>query len=143
MAMPPMCVKCGEPSTGTLAKSFYWHAPWLYVFIVFGLILYAILAIIVRKRLDLKVPLCTRHRRRRRNAILLAWFLFLGGIGLPIALSAAGVDPGGSAFLVMPLAVLAAIFVGFGVARVLVPTEIDDGGGTFKGAGRAYLDKLP
>src|SRR5262245_13935624 len=86
--LPPFCVKCGAPSASTLSKSFYWHQPWLYVFIFFGAVPYALLAMILRKRIDLKIPLCADHRRRRRNFILAAWLVALGGIAFPFVLGA-------------------------------------------------------
>jgi hypothetical protein len=139
--LPPLCVKCGGPSAGTLSRIFYWHAPWVYVFVLFGLLPYAVLAILLRKRLDVKVPLCADHRRRRRNAIVVAWLVALGGIACPIVTSAAGVDSP-LPILASVVGVVAGVIIGFAVARPLVPMLIDEGGGTFKGAGEGFLSKL-
>lgn len=140
--LPPLCVKCGATSAGTLKKSFYWHSPFWYVFILLGILPYAILAMIVRRRLDVQIPLCAGHRRSRRNAIWTAWLLFLGGIALPIVLATIGIDsPIG--VLGACVGVLAAIIIGFAVANSITPTRIDDNGGTFRGAGEGFLETLP
>ena len=82
------CVVCDSASDGkVLRRKLYWHSPWLYFLILLNLIVYAIAAAIVRHSLTLEVELCPRHRRKRRNALLLAgtvtpvsliapWFLF-------------------------------------------------------------------
>src|SRR5205814_1141094 len=66
--LPDACVKCGGPPNGRpLRKTFYWHQPALAVLILAGVLLYAIVALIVRKSIRLEVPLCQAHAARRRN----------------------------------------------------------------------------
>ena len=50
VALPPRCVKCGAPAEGPLMKrTYYWHDPILYILILAGILIYAIVALIVRK----------------------------------------------------------------------------------------------
>lgn len=140
-ALPAACVKCGAASTGTLSKTFYWHKPWVYVFLLLGVLPYAFLALILRQRIDLQIPLCADHRRRRRNLIIAAWLVAVAGIAVPVVF---GPESSDSALpiVVAFLAILAAIVVGFVIARPLVPAEVDGGGATFKGAGEGFLRLL-
>ncbi len=142
VALPPLCIKCGAPATSRLSKSFHWHAPWVYVFLLLGVLPYAFLALLLRTRIDMRIPLCVGHRRRRRNLILAGWLLAVVGIAVPIALGLAGIDPVLSVALAF-LAVLTAIVLGFVVSRPLVPTFIDREGAAFTGAGEGFLSKLP
>lgn len=139
---PPFCVKCGAPSTAPLERSYYWHEPWVYLFILPGLLIYAILALAVRRRLNVIVPLCAEHRRRRRRTILAAWLVVLGGTAIPIALAAQLGVGAGWTFLLIPVGIIAGGIIGVS-ANPLTPKRIDDAGGTFNGAGEPFLRKLP
>lgn len=81
---PDRCVKCNGDAGGyRLKRPLFWHHPALYLLIFFpGLLIYLIVAMVVRKRTILHVGLCERHRAKRKMAILTAWIWFLLGVGL-------------------------------------------------------------
>jgi hypothetical protein len=142
--LPDRCVRCNEPApegSGYHAK-FYWHEPALYLLIFCGLLVYFIVALIVRKSAVVWVGLCPRHRGARNRGRLWGTLLLLAGLlCIPVA---AAVDSGGAIFgwgslvLILAAAVLAAIGnVG------LRPQRIDDQFVRLKGANSDYLSMLP
>jgi hypothetical protein len=138
-----VCIKCGAPANAKpLKKTYYWHSPWLYLLILVGLLVYAIVAIIVRKQQLLYLPLCDEHAARRKRMILLGWGLFTGAIAAVIVLPAAGVDAGIALLLMLGL-FIAAIIVGSIGAKLIKPTFIDASYASYSGACRPFLDQLP
>jgi hypothetical protein len=140
--LPPLCVKCGAPSTSLLKRNLYWHEPWVYVLILPGLLIYAIAAVAMRKQLEVNVPLCGAHRAGRRKAILAAWLIALGGIALTFVFGAAGWNMGVAALLAFVM-VLTGGVVGSVVSSPIKPRRIDDYGGLFVGCGEDFLRHLP
>jgi hypothetical protein len=76
--LPPVCAKCGEPSTTSKRKTFSWCPPWVSVTILAGLLPYVIVALILTKRMTVNVPLCNEHRNHWLSRLL--WML--GGFGV-------------------------------------------------------------
>jgi quinol-cytochrome oxidoreductase complex cytochrome b subunit len=80
--LPDFCLKCNQPTGGwKIKRKLTWHNPYWYLLILFNLLIYAIVAVIVRQTAKVNIPLCERHRRRRRWAIAWGWLLALAGIG--------------------------------------------------------------
>jgi hypothetical protein len=85
--LPGQCVKCtNSPVEPWLRKTFSWHHPAIYILII-SPILYVIVALIVRKRVKLAVPLCEPHRSIRRKRLWTAAVLLLGCIPVPVCLA--------------------------------------------------------
>ena len=81
--LPDRCVKCNAPAHGQrLRRKLYWHSPYIYLLILLNLLIYVIVAMIVRKRAQVEVGLCEPHRSQRRLAIGLGWLMGLGGLAL-------------------------------------------------------------
>ncbi len=137
--LPPRCVKCNGPADHTLRKMFYWHHPALYLVILFQILIYAIIALIIREKGRVTFSLCDRHHAKRRNAIIAAWLLVPGGLAVIIT---GGIYESGAVALTG-----LALFVGGIVALLLVPvlrpTKIDKQFLWFKGVSPAYLAELP
>ncbi len=151
MVLPSRCVKCNADCEGYwLKKTYYWHTPALFFLIIFpGVLIYAIVAMIVRKSATIEVGLCPVHRKRRFNFIVSAWAL----AGVAIVLVIVGLGLNGSrsteslgamlALLGIPV-LIAAIVMGVVASRVaLSPTKIDARFAWFKGAGAGFLATLP
>ena len=79
--LPPRCVKCNALTTDQMPRTFYWHFRLCYLLILVHVLVYLIVALIVRKRPDIRIAVCPRHRSRQRWAIATAWFTGLCGIG--------------------------------------------------------------
>src|SRR5258708_25219328 len=126
--LPPFCVKCGRPAEPNLfPKKFSWHPQWVYIFILFAILIYAIVATVISKKMKLKVPLCAKHMEKYKTLRLAAAALLLGcipemilaGVYLPEAYVGWGIA-GGFAALLAGLASL----IAFGA--LLRPPRIDE-----------------
>jgi len=140
--IPHRCVKCNDPvEEPTKTRKVYWHSPWLYLLLLINVLIFAIVAMVVRKKATVQAGLCALHKKRRRAVITIAWVGALLGIVLMYigAASAAGIG----AVLFGTLVILGSIIFGMVAGRVVTPTRIDDRYVRLKGCGEAYLDTLP
>ena len=81
--LPDRCVKCNAPADGRrIKRAFSWHPPAYFLLVLAGLIIYVIVAIIVRQTITLQVGICYEHAARRRWGILVGWCSFLAGLAL-------------------------------------------------------------
>lgn len=135
-SLPPRCVRCNAPAETQLHRKMYWHSPWWALTIFAGLLAYAIIALVVRKRADVDLGLCALHARARTRTIVIAWVLPL------LAWALCFVLPEGFVGLGIMLALsttLAAIVVGQRRAAVLRPLRIDEREARLVGAGPSFL----
>jgi hypothetical protein len=74
-----VCARCGAAATTWKDKTFAWHPPWVWVLLLAGLLPFAIVALILTKRMRVRMPLCEDHQNHWlwRNIIvfggLFAW----------------------------------------------------------------------
>jgi len=144
------CVKCGAACDGwRWNKTLYWHEPWLYVLIFFpGLLIYAIVALVVRKKARVAAGLCAEHRKRRNVGVLLTWLLTLAGLGGFVGgmfvMSEKNYEAIGAAIFFggIVLWIIAAV-VAAAMTRVLMPKKIDEHYAWFAGANEPFLRTLP
>lgn len=146
--LPDRCLRCNEPSVKRLDKMLYWHHPGLYFLILLHILIYAVVALIVRKKMKVSLPLCEAHLKRRRNGILMAWAGGLGVFLVPYALFSMSGQDGGSADTWMMLGfssipvMLILLVVGAFMATVAKATKIDDTYGWIS-AGKPFLASCP
>lgn len=140
-ALPDRCIKCNEPAHGLrLKRKLTWHHPAIYLLIFVALLIYLVVALILRKRATVEIGLCERHLAKRRKNILITWLVFsLGVAGLIMA----AVAEDGTYLLVGAILLLGAIIYGLVVVRVVVPSKIDDKFVWLRGVNKNYLDLLP
>jgi len=139
--IPHRCVKCNEPAEEpTKERTLYWYNPWLYLLVLISILVFAIVALIVRKKAVVSAGLCADHKRRRRNALTVAWIGVLAGTLLLLL----GVTESSSAAALtgVPL-MLIAIVVGITLGRVVYPVRIDNDYVRLKGCGEHFLATLP
>lgn len=80
--LPDRCVKTNAPAERWLKRTLYWHHPLVYLTAIAGLLLYVIVALIVRQTAKIQIGLSQAALNRRRLAILLGWILALGAFVL-------------------------------------------------------------
>ena len=133
------CAICGKPASQTFDKKFAWHPPWVYVLILPGILIYAIVALCIQKRMTFQVGLCKEHARMYKTSLALGWFALIGGLTLTIY-GFASDQPAvaGGAFSVGAILAIIA-FIG---TRNVVPVFIDHEVGKFSGCGQKYLDEI-
>ncbi|MBL9146491.1 MAG: DUF4339 domain-containing protein [Verrucomicrobiaceae bacterium] len=139
-SLPGKCIKCGQPSTTRQQRTLYWHAPWIYILVLVSLLIYVVLALVLRKKAEVAIPLCEEHRKARSNGLLTTWLLVFGVIGSIVG----GISMEQPWFFLLGLVCfIAAIVVGVR-SRLLVPTLIDDNGTAHaKGCCEEFLRSLP
>lgn len=121
-ALPDRCIVCNDPAAGfRLKQKLFWHPPLVYVLLVSPLI-YVLVALIVRQSAVVHVGLCSRHRARRRNGILIGWL----GSALSVAGCSAAIAADTPAAMLGALAVfLLAVIVGIVMSQVVRARKID------------------
>jgi hypothetical protein len=137
---PDRCIKCNAPSVSPRRRyKLTWHSPWLYLLILAALLLYAIVAVIVRKTAVVNIGLCERHQKRVLWGRIIGW----GGLALEIVLAI------GSAMLDMPSLGITALLLALPwmiatmvVNRLVLPQRIDETYVRLNGCGPAFLRSL-
>ncbi|MGH9970507.1 MAG: zinc finger Ran-binding domain-containing protein [Pyrinomonadaceae bacterium] len=139
--LPDRCVKCNEPAHGQrLKRKLSWHHPALYIVIFVALLIYLIIAMILRKTATVEVGLCEVHMAKRRKALLVTWLLVIIGV---LGIAGSFVAEDGTYALIGFLFLLAGIIYGVVAARVVAPAKIDDRFVWLKGINKDYLNALP
>ncbi len=119
-----------------------WHSPVWYLLILVSILLYIIVALIIRHTATIQVGYCDMHRSKRRRAITIGWVLALGGIGLTVV----------AASLTKPIALLVVLGVvvflvgliwGIVGSQVVSPKRIDARYVWLKQVSPDYLAELP
>lgn len=79
-ALPPVCLKSGQPATQWLKRNLSWHHPACYLGLLGGLIPFVVIALIFTKRANIQIGLTDEWAARRRTRIGIAWAVALLGI---------------------------------------------------------------
>jgi hypothetical protein len=127
--LPDVCVKSNQPANGwRLKRNLSWHHPAVYLALLLNLIIFVILAMVLRKQATIYVGLSKPWFHKRRWAIFIGWASFFFGVAL-IIVAAVLADQYPAAAVAIPIALvgmLVGIIYGFVVARIVSPKRIDD-----------------
>lgn len=139
--LPDRCVRCNAPANGfRLKRKFNWHPPAYFLLLFLNLLIYAIVAMSVRKTATLHIGLCETHRARRKQGIIVGWTGALAGIGLIIGAVSAGSGIMGLAGAAL---LLGAMIYGAVTGAGVNPAKITKDYIWLKGVNREYLADLP
>jgi hypothetical protein len=135
--LPQFCVKCGEPATKVLRKTFFWHNPayYLTIFLCSPLI-YVLVTSFVSKKMPMGYFLCKAHAARRRNLLIAATLLLLGSIPLGVAFRE------GLGIPIASVGFLAGLVVMVLATNTLRPVKMTDTEATYTGVGELFLRKF-
>lgn len=150
--LPRVCARCGRPSDHLVRRKFQWFPPLAYIGLVAGLLPFAIVAMLMTKRMEARMPMCDEHKRdwvwRQWVVIGGLVLLFTSGIvAFAIAVSqqerpgdseAAGMVCAGFGFALLIFLIPAAIINN----KAIRPTEITDRGMTLINVHRDFVDAL-
>lgn len=147
--LPDICVKTNTPTKNKLKRKMYWHHPAVYLAVLFNLIIYAILAMVLRKQAVIYIGLSDARMLRRKRAIWVAWITGLLGVasffGGVVAISGPGGN--GSPLIVLVLLglvmILASLIAGMLMSRIVRPQKIDDHYVWLRGVHPEYLARFP
>jgi hypothetical protein len=139
--LPDRCVKCNGPAYGSrLKKRLTWHHPAIYILIFVALLIYLIVALILRKSATVQLGLCEEHKAKRRRNIWIAWLLVLLGF---VGILAGATNDDVNYVLIGLLLLFAAIIYAVVAVRIVSPSKIDDKFVWLKGVNKDYLNELP
>lgn len=69
-ALPHRCVKCNGPADGApFTRQLSYIPPWAFIFLIFWLVPFLIVALLLQKKTTLIISLCARHEHRRALAL--------------------------------------------------------------------------
>ncbi len=144
--LPDRCIKSNEPTQSRLKRALYWHHPALYLLILLHILIYIVVALIVRKSAVLWIPLENRFKKARLRNMMLAWILVFVGIGSLIA-GFIALDAQSPIswiwFLLCPVLILAGALTGIYGCRVVYPKRIDGQYVWLKGVSLEFLSAFP
>jgi hypothetical protein len=140
-SLPARCYKCNEAvETLPMTRKLYWHPVFYYLLIFFNILVYAVIAMIVRKRATLDIYLCEQHRQRRNYFIIGGWSGAI--LGIILVCVAIAMNTGWLIGLGLIL-VVAAMIVGVAGAQLARPAKIKGETIWLTGAGKEFLASLP
>lgn len=144
------CLKCDQPVAKTYNRKLMWHPSWLYILILMGLLVYVIVAMIVRQTCTVRVGLCATHARRRRIFMVVGWVAFLSSLALFFAAATVdgrrsgmpdlGMILGFSGLALLLFAAFWSVYVG---SLLVTPSSINGRRAWLNGAGAPLLSQLP
>ena len=87
--LPDVCIQCGEPATVSVRRNFSWYPPWVIALVLAGVLVAAIVAIVLTKKMLVQVPMCDRHKSHWSTRTMWTFLCFavvasaaIGGIAL-------------------------------------------------------------
>lgn len=138
--LPNRCVKCNAPADQQLKRKLTWHHPALYLLVIASVLIYIVVALVVRKTATVNVGLCEEHLNSRRRNVLITWALGLGAVLSFVA--AALLNDMTFVALAFGLIFGCAIY-GTVTLRVVVPSKIDNYFVWLKGVDGNFLQQFP
>ena len=138
--LPSRCVKCNAHTDERLKRKLRWHHPALYLLILANLLIYFVVAMVVRKTATVNVGFCPEHLSARKKHLVVTWALGLGCVASFFI--AVMLDDINFIFLAFVLILCTAVY-GISTLKVVVPTRIDEHLVYLKGVNADYLQEFP
>jgi hypothetical protein len=148
VGLPGVCMRCGAPATIHKDRRFSWYPPWLLVTILAGLLIFAILVLILTKRMLVSVPLCDAHRKHWSNRNLFNFLAFLTLFALVVGAGVLTANVKNDSMILVAWLIVVFVFfawlVGAAIAQTTVirPTEITDRSITLTGVAKQFSDAV-
>lgn len=143
--LPDRCVKSNVPTQRRLKRSLSWHHPLIFLTLLISLLIYVILALVLRKTAKIHIGLSDEWFARRRRAMVIGWTTVLVSLGMIIG-GITMVDSNGLfglAILAGAVLFVAGAIYGLLGARMVAPTRISDTHIWLKGVCPEFLVGLP
>ncbi|MFN9197818.1 MAG: hypothetical protein ACK5WR_07090 [Planctomycetaceae bacterium] len=145
--LPYVCIKTNRPADMWLPRTVSWYPRWTLVLLPLGLLVFVIVAGLLRKQAGIRVGLCESRRVGRLWTIGLAW----GGIVLGLGMLMVGIiserqQPASLAASLIPLGCLlffASAILGDSLPRIVSAAYINEDFIWLKGVHPDYLARFP
>jgi hypothetical protein len=143
--LPPQCIKCCSPIEGKpLKRKLTWHPGWVYILILPGILIYAIVALAIQEKATIHVPLCERHRARRRMHLWIATIIFFASLACFFMAANARRDMEGFWAMAGFFGILISLIYAVINSRLVVtPDKIDTQYVWLKGACPQFVNQFP
>jgi hypothetical protein len=140
--LPDRCIRCNTASNlRRIKRTLHWHHPAIYLTILAGLLVYVIVALVVRKRAEVEVSICPADLTSRRVKIALAWLFWLSFFGSFMVLASLQAPDWMWAVVPPVLLIIGLIFTI--MSRLVKPAKIDEKQVWLRGICAPYLAALP
>lgn len=140
--MPHRCVKCNAPvSNEGVIKNFSWFHSGYYLLLLVNLLVFIVVAFLVRKTATVNIGLCEQHREIRKNRLYTCWLT--GAISLFMCFLSVSTFNSGGLFLLGLILFLTSIIVGSITSKVIKVKRIDDNYIWMEGINRDFVAELP
>jgi hypothetical protein len=139
--LPDRCIKCNQPTGGLrVNKKVSWHNPWLALLIFAGFLVYAVVALVVRKSASLSLGFCEFHKSQRTKMLVAGWLLFI--LSLVVFVAAIAAEQAPLAYMGVALLLAAVVAATMG-GRFIQVKKIDSDYVWLKAIHPQYLDQFP
>lgn len=150
--LPPTCVKSNTPAHQLIERTFHWHEPWIYLLALLPVFVYLVVALAMRKKHELSVPMSEEASQARSKLIAFGWTMGVGGTLLATAgvfamllegLNLIEMSWAIAAVIIGTLLVMAGVVVGSKASWILRPKKMTTDMTWFSGAHPDFLLSLP
>ena len=148
-SLPPFCLRTNGPAETSVRRTVYWLHPAVYIALISPLI-FVILALVLRKRMILDLPLSQAFREQHKRKLLVSSLFTAGGLlvtALGVVLAVNLDADAGPAIFVFILVGFLAILIGSiwlnRVYNIITASKIDGDYAWIKGVDSGYLERLP
>jgi len=142
--LPDICLKSNQPATQRLKRNLSWHHPAVFILVLVSLLIYVIVALIIRKTATIHIALSDQWIALRRRRMTIAWTTILLCVAM-IAVGALNADStnwGPFAIVFGVSAFLVAAIYGLLACRMVWPQRMTDDYIWLKGAHPDFLARL-
>lgn len=138
--LPSRCIKCNEPTGERLQRKLTWHHPAIYLTILVSILVYAVIAMVLRKSATVELGFCDEHLAKRNKHLMITWALGIAGV---LSFPFGGYLEDVNTIIIGILLLGATAIYGIVTLRVVIPTKIDDHFVWIKGVNAEYLQQFP
>lgn len=141
-SLPHRCVRCNAPVDGLIkTRKLYWHHPALYLLVFVSILVYAIAALIVRKKIIVQPGLCKQHENQRIQRIYLSLSVFVASIFL-LFISTTDVTQSSLFLILGTMGLLTGILLYVMLSKILAIQSIKGNLVYFSKCGQPFLDSI-